>query len=73
MTMNGLQLRGCPSWEQGVSTAAAHAQRDWRSSRPQSPVNRWADVETKSADPAEPPTDVLSDTDARSGSSDRVC
>jgi hypothetical protein len=36
-------------------------------------VNRWADVETKSADPAEPPTDVLSDTDARSGSSDRVC
>jgi AraC-like DNA-binding protein len=63
MTMNSLQLRGYPSWERGVWTAAAHAQRDWRSSGPQSPVNCWADVEMKSADAAEPPTDVMRGTD----------
>jgi AraC-like DNA-binding protein len=63
MSVNSLQLRDYPARERGVRTAAAHAQRELRSSGPQSPMNRWADVETKSADAAETSSAVLSDTD----------
>jgi AraC-like DNA-binding protein len=63
MTVNRLQVTGYPARERGVRTAAAHAQRDWKLSWPQSPVNLWAEAGTKSADDAEPSTDVLSDND----------
>jgi AraC-like DNA-binding protein len=35
MSVNSLQLRGYPARESAVRTAAAHAQREWRSSGPQ--------------------------------------
>jgi AraC-like DNA-binding protein len=57
------QLKGYPAPERRLESGAAHSQQDWKSFGPWSPVNPWADVETKSADDPESASVTLADTD----------